>query len=349
MTTIKQYDYVVYIGRFQPFHNGHKAVIDQALKLARKQVIVCIGSGYGPRNIKNPFTVSERREIIRGIYGHAPIQMVTLADYKYNDQQWITEVQRRVQDFTSKGGWTDLPPTVALIGYDKDHTTDYLKWFPQWELVDIKYEEDLQGLNATKIRELLFGQQFGIKYVSGAVPEATVKFLEQSITQYWWKELVAEYNFIADYKKQWSASPYAPTFVTVDAVVVQDGHILMVKRKANPGKGQWALPGGFLNQNERIADAVIRELREETKLKVPDPVLRGSVVCKDVFDHPDRSLRGRTITHATLFKLASMGKLPPVKGSDDAELAKWIPISQLDEGEIYEDHYAIIQTMLGKL
>ena len=162
--------------------------------------------------------------------------------------------------------------------------------------------------------------------------------------------LVREYDFIKQYKSAWEAAPYAPTFVTVDAVVVQSGHVLLVRRRAEPGRGLYAIPGGFLDPGERIDDAVFRELREETKIKVPEPVLRGSVRAKEVFDAPNRSLRGRTITHAYLIELQP-GALPKVKGSDDAEKAKWVPISVFErmENQMFEDHYHIINTLIGKL
>ena len=151
-------------------------------------------------------------------------------------------------------------------------------------------------------------------------------------------------------RTKYRVAPYEAVFMTTDAVVVQSGHILLVRRRAEPGKGLYAMPGGFLNPSERIKDGVIRELREETKIKVPDPVLRGSIKAREVYDKPDRSLRGRTITHAYLIELQP-GELPKVKGSDDAEKAKWVPISVFEkmEDQMFEDHYHIIKDMLGKL
>ena len=126
------------------------------------------------------------------------------------------------------------------------------------------------------------------------------------------------------------------------------GHVLMIKRKACPGMGLWALPGGFLNQNERILDGMIRELKEETGIKVPVPVLIGNIKGQQVFDDPNRSLRGRTITHAFFIELPA-GELPHIKGMDDAEKAKWIPLSFIREEELFEDHYQILNTFLGSL
>lgn len=336
------FDYVVYIGRFQPFHNGHKYVVNEAKKLARKKVIVLVGSAWTPRNIKNPFTYIERAIMINGSFPDVVID--GLSDYRYNDMQWVMQVQETVNKIVSAGGGG----TVALIGLDKDRSTEYLNWFPQWEFVNVRPFGDGDRYDATAIRNLLFSGH-NVDFISGVVPASTMGVITNTLPEEAKKNLMDEYEFVRSYKKSWEAAPYAPTFVTGDAVVFQSGHVLLVKRGANPGKGLWALPGGFLNQEERIIDGVIRELREETKLKVPDPVLRGSIVGSGVFDSPDRSLRGRTITHAYAFKLAEMGKLPIVKGSDDAVRAKWVPISDVREDMMFEDHFDIINFFKGML
>jgi bifunctional NMN adenylyltransferase/nudix hydrolase len=124
--------------------------------------------------------------------------------------------------------------------------------------------------------------------------------------------------------------------------------VLLVKRKAQPGRGLWALPGGFLGENETLKDAALRELREETRLKIPAPVLRGSLRGESVFDHPDRSLRGRTVTHAFYFEFPS-GPLPAVRGADDAARARWVPISEIQamRSSLFEDHFFILEHFLG--
>jgi bifunctional NMN adenylyltransferase/nudix hydrolase len=122
---------------------------------------------------------------------------------------------------------------------------------------------------------------------------------------------------------------------------------LLVSRKAFPGRGQLALPGGFINQYERLEEAMLRELREETRLKVPAPVLKGSIRRQQVFDSPYRSTRGRTITHAFYIELSPDTSLPKVKGGDDAKHAQWAPLAKLDPRQMYEDHYDIIQEMIG--
>jgi bifunctional NMN adenylyltransferase/nudix hydrolase len=185
-------------------------------------------------------------------------------------------------------------------------------------------------------------------FIKGVVPETTFNFL----TEFWktdgFEQVVREREFVETYKKQYASLPYPPIFSTADAVVMQSGHVLMIKRRAEPGKGLWALPGGYVNANtdKSVEDAAIRELREETGIKVPAPVLRGSIETTKVFDAIDRSARGRIITHAFKIVLPD-GELPKVKGQDDAEKARWVPIAEVRSEECFEDHYEIIQHFLG--
>ncbi|MBF9662185.1 NUDIX domain-containing protein, partial [Streptococcus pseudopneumoniae] len=82
----------------------------------------------------------------------------------------------------------------------------------------------------------------------------------------------------------------------VDAVIVWQGHVLMVKRRSEPGKGLWAMPGGFVNAatDKSIVSAMTRELKEETGLKLPPAQVAGAK--SKVYDALERSARGRTIT-----------------------------------------------------
>jgi bifunctional NMN adenylyltransferase/nudix hydrolase len=131
--------------------------------------------------------------------------------------------------------------------------------------------------------------------------------------------------------------------------VIQSGHVLLVKRKGYPGKGLFALPGGFINQHERIEDAALRELKEETSIQLPKEELRKLIVDQHVFDHPDRSTRGRTITHAFCINLGG-GKPVKVKGSDDAEKAFWLPLREVSAKQhlFYEDHCSIVEYFCSK-
>lgn len=335
----KHYKYLVFIGRFQPFHCGHKAVIDEALQRA-DNVIMLIGSANLPRSLRNPFSVDERTAMIKGAYSDedaARIHCVALDDALYNDTRWLKYVQAGVKSVTG-----DLQADIGLIGHSKDSSSYYLSLFPNWASVSVP---NYQNLSATPIRD---------SYLMGAVPtpertpESTRDVLKEFNKTAEYQRLHEEAGFIDKYKKQWESAPYPPTFMTADALVVQSGHILLVERRSMPGRGLWALPGGFLNPKETLFDACIRELREETRLKVPEPVLRGSFHSQHTFDDPYRSARGRTLTQAFYLQLKNDAKgLPKVKGGDDAAHAFWLPLAELDAKMMFEDHYAIITKMVG--
>lgn len=333
------FDYLVFIGRFQPFHLGHKSVIDEALRLG-KNVIILIGSANLPRSTRNSFSIAERTAMILGAYdddNQQRIHCVGLDDALYNDTRWLQYVQKSVKSVTG-----DLPAKIGLIGHSKDSSSYYLSLFPHWQSVAVN---NYHNLSATPIREdFLLGANSFIE----CVPKSTLQVMNEFSQTQQYQQLHYEANFIEKYKQQWQASPYPPTFMTVDAVVVQSGHILLVERRSMPGQGLWALPGGFINPKETLLDACIRELREETRLKVPEPVLRGSRHSQHTFDDPYRSARGRTITQAFYFILKNDPKgLPAVKGGDDAKRAFWLPLAQLRADLLFEDHYAIICKMVG--
>lgn len=339
----KKYDTLVYIGRFQPVHNAHIETIRRATELAR-QVIVVIGSANQPRTYKNPFTSQEREHMVRLATRDIGDKDVSIrVDHTintiYNDQAWAARVQAIVHKHTYGKG------TVGIIGHDKDESTFYLKLFPQWKREEMPL---LEPLNASQIRDLYFRKGSNTNFLSGVVPAATMDFLNNFQNTPEFDQIIREREFIAMYKKQYESLPYPPIFVTSDAVVICSGHVLMIQRKAEPGRGLWALPGGFVNANtdKSVQAAAIRELREETGIKVPAPVLNGSIKDSKVFDAIDRSARGRTITHAFKIVLPD-GELPKVKGSDDAAKARWVPIAEVDSNECFEDHYEIISHFIG--
>ena len=336
----KKYDTLVLIGRFQPIHNAHLEIIKRATALC-DQLVIVTGSANQPRTYKNPFTSTEREYMIKAAAGGLSMRIAIEAnpDTIYNDQAWAVRVQALVAKHT-KGG-----ERVGIIGHKKDDSSFYLDMFPQWAFEDV---ELIEFLSAVNIRDLYFKRDVNMSFIKGVVPESTFDFLRAFRAEPAYEQIIREREFVVNYKKQYASLPYPPIFSTADAVVIQSGHILLIKRRAEPGKGLWALPGGYVNANtdKSVEDAAIRELREETMIKVPAPVLRGSIVRSKVFDAIDRSPRGRIITHAFHIQLPD-GDLPKVKGSDDAEKARWVPIAEVKSEECFEDHYEIIQHFLG--
>lgn len=345
------FDYLVFIGRFEPFHNGHRAVAEHALRHASK-LVVLIGSANKPRTTKNPWSAAERTVMIEAALGDAARRVLIrpLRDHLYNETLWISAVQRIVAEAIAADGGKLDTARVGIVGQDKDASSYYLREFPQWPLIEVTHT---QTLSATELRAQFFDAATaggGMLLLKANVPAPVFEVLEsfrRNSSAY--TQLCAEHAFLREYRARWDAAPYPPTFVTTDAVVVHSGHLLLVRRGAEPGKGLWALPGGFVNRDQALLDSALRELREETRVKLPMPVLRGSLKATAVFDHPDRSQRGRTITHAFHFEIPR-GELPAIKGGDDADKAIWMPIAQALELEpqLFEDHFHIIEFFVGR-
>jgi bifunctional NMN adenylyltransferase/nudix hydrolase len=349
------YDFAVFIGRFQPFHAGHLHIVEEGLRRADR-LIVLIGSSWQPRNPRNPWTHDEREQMIRACLPPDVQDRVLCApvmDVPHNDELWVRHIQATVSGIVaSHHAASHQRARVALVGHKKDDSGFYLGLFPQWASVGVPNHREI---SATPLRDGFFAAApDGVAAYLGSLVQAEVLPSEVArLLEHWaahhpdYAGLREEMAFVRKYREAWASAPYPPVFVTVDAVVVQSGHVLLVERRARPGKGLFALPGGFVDQGERLMDACLRELREETRLKVPLPVLRGSIKAMRVYDDPHRSARGRTITHAFHIELERQRELPRVVGGDDAARAFWLPLGELDPQRMFEDHYFILQDLLG--
>jgi len=337
-------DLAVVIGRFQPFHNGHLSILKTAAEIS-DNVLVIVGSSFIARNIKNPFTFDERESMILTAAEEAGIKGVHCApvvDDLYNDQQWIVAVQNEIDNALCEF----LDPSIArvvIVGHHKDDSSYYLDIFPKYTTYEVPLT---QVLDSTTIRDIYFEKHMMPKDV---MPSAIESFLYGFKDSVEYNNLCEEHKFLKDYQAQWSHSPFPPIFSTTDAVVINNGYILLVKRRMSPGKGLWALPGGFVGIKERLQDSMLRELEEETRIKVSREHLRNHIRGEHTFDSPNRSERGRTITQAYLIVLHET-KLPKVRGGDDAERAKWFPISEFYQmsDKMYEDHYSIATYMINR-
>jgi 8-oxo-dGTP diphosphatase len=122
----------------------------------------------------------------------------------------------------------------------------------------------------------------------------------------------------------------------VDVVALADGRVLLIRRGHPPFEGSWALPGGFVDPGERVAEAAVRELREETEVEA------GALELLGVYDTPGRDPRGHTVSVVYTARLAAA---VPARGGDDASEARWFPTGELPE--LAFDHALILGDALS--
>ncbi len=334
----------LFIGRFQPIHHGHVHVIKAGLAQC-EQLILLIGSIRRAPSVKNPFSYEQRVAMIREVLAeHDQLHGTDLSnrviyrgieDQMYDDAQWFSDIHQIVREASQAND------RIAVVGHDKDASTWYLSRFEHWDLLHV---ENYQALNATPIRHAYFAGQLAT--VGNQLSAACFAWLTQFAQTPEYQRLCDEYQMIQRFKDEWSHTPYPSIFVTTDSVVTCQNHLLLIRRGRNPGKGLWALPGGFLEAGELIESGLLRELREETSIGLSDETLRLALKKIRPFDHPGRAQLGRIITHAGWFELP--GEFPEVKAADDAAEIQWYPLCDLGriQDQLHDDHYHIVKHYL---
>ena len=338
----------IYIGRFAPLHKGHEETIKYCLD-NYDHTEVLIGSGNKRRTLKNPFKPSVIKNwILTNPVFKCRLNVKIINDYLYSDNKWIAQIEDYIYSNYNKNEYE-----FTIVGHIKDDSSYYLKIFPTWK-VDLTPEFD-NGISATDIRNVIFmndERHFSVmfeslckKHLSNNIINDIIEFRKTQL----FKDLIEEKVYFEKEDAKFANYPYKDTlkFNCSDAVVVCDGNVLLIERTRAPGKGTWALPGGFVNKNETYEQAAIRELFEETCLKVPEKVLKGSLKRSKIFDSPKRNEGIPRITNAFYFEIQpdyknGYPKLPKVKGADDAVNAKWFSLAEVRHMTLFDDHADII-------
>lgn len=316
-SSTKQYGVV--IGRFQPIHDGHIHLLTTAGEQV-DELLILVGSVNQCRSIKNPWTFVERREAITSTLNSVTpsprgFQIHPINDNPYDDLEWLHEIHKCVESVTGEDA------DVTLFGMFKEGN-DYLKWFRDWKSVSI---EPISTTCATGVRTALL--------VAGdtRIPH----------------DVADDYAYFAQERAQYTSYPYPDslTLYCADAVVVCNDHVLLIQRKYAPGRGTWALPGGFRNNNETFRQCAVRELIEETGIAIDKPTVERSIVTSELFDSPKRSHGISRTTMAVLIR-PNKDTLPALASADDAAECRWVPIQDaLDNYTLFDDHAAIITSM----
>lgn len=134
--------------------------------------------------------------------------------------------------------------------------------------------------------------------------------------------------------------------VGVGAIIICEGKILLEKRKNQPGKGKWSVPGGLVELGESVEQTVIREVKEETSLDVEKPEHI------DIVDNVIRDENGDVRYHFVILDYFVKLKGGELKASSDAEELKWVLLNEVEKYDLTKTFRAFFQRnrqKLGKL
>lgn len=349
----------VVIGRFQPFHLGHKHMIEQACDVADR-VIIVIGDTGMARTAKDPWTVNERIDMIQKSMPSLgwKAQIASVQDNPYNDTDWANRVRQAVSLRTQP------EDEIVLVGHNKDESSFYLNLF-SWPLVEVPQfvtnrlapGEPLR-IDATVIRESLFvgGGLLAGGIVFEMMPDAVESIINEMDADRVLR-ISDEMAAIAEHKRHSESEisrRYGPqASIAADCLLRDHGHVLLIRRKGRVGKGTLALPGGFLDAGETLRQAAIRELKEETGVDLcsVESALKAEALPMFLGDAPGRSQRGRIVTAVfPYFMKGASKRITPVAG-DDAEWAGWVSYKDINKlkSEFFSDHWHLIQMELANI
>jgi len=291
----------LFIGRFQPLHIGHMSIID---KMSRAkdldEIIIGIGTSQCSHTLYNPYTAGERREMIeRSLKTNKPYHIINIPDI--NDfPRWVNYVESLTLKFdVIYSGNTIVKELFEQKGYE------------------VRLSEFEHDISATDIRKMMItGDPWG-----DYVPEGA-------------REMIGRVKGVQRLRN--ICAKYPQPAVTADMIInYKDQGIVLIKRKEEPFKGRWALPGGHINTGyENIQQTAVRETKEETNLDIKLEQLN----LVGVYSEPGRDPRGPY--HSTAF-CADVNQGILIAKDDAAEVGVFKEIPQglaFDHNKMIEDY-----------
>ncbi|MFT3997363.1 MAG: NUDIX domain-containing protein [Asticcacaulis sp.] len=315
---------IVLICRFHPLHSGHIDILKAAQKatgaVLSRLVVVVVGMQQR-REARYPWTTSEQAAAVASVLGEQSAEIIEVGEYNH-DADLLTQLQ-------------------PLLGAPDN-------W--SWGVIEDDFNPEALGLKVWSVPDTradtvrLRDEGYEGHLSDDAVASALFDDLRTLVQ---WDALVAEHRMIRKYMQSWALAPYPVNLVTADSVLYRDGAILLIQRAQIPGKDLWALPGGFVETDETLMAASLREVAEETGLHLSSAVLKDRFKGSRIFDRPHRCSRGRTVTHGFIYDLSGLD-LPPAKAGDDAAATRWVSVEALESLQevFFQDHYHIADDLL---
>lgn len=131
--------------------------------------------------------------------------------------------------------------------------------------------------------------------------------------------------------------------VGVGALIVCDGKLLLEKRKNEPGRGKWSIPGGLVDLGETVHETIVREVKEETGLDVESPEH------VDVVDNVDEDEHGAIKYHFVIIDYFVKLKGGKLKAASDAEELRWVALDEVEKYDLTKTFRAFIEKNREKL
>lgn len=294
----------IFIGRFQPFHLGHYGVIKKMEKAPDlDEIIIGIGSAQCGNTTYNPFTFQEREKMVKESFPELakPSYIIKINDI--NDYpNWISHVESLCPQFNVVYAGSEI---VKRLFSEKNYEVR-------------GFDESKRLFSATEIRAMMVRGESWQNFI----PAGTIK-------------VVKEIGGVTRVRKL--MSEFINPGVTVDVIVnYKDKGVVLIKRKYEPFKDYWAIPGGFLDAGrETLEDAAVRELREETSLLVKKDDLK----LMRVSSTPGRDPRGPTVS--TIYYTNKVeGTLHAADDAKEIDVFKVLPEKMaFDHANILNEYY----------
>lgn len=324
------------IGRFQPCHNGHLTLIDEARKQGEK-TLVLIGSAGKLPDFKNPFSADERLNLLKQVNPEGDdIIYRTLRD-KPTDDEWVQDVVAQVLSLEED------PTQVTLFCAPKDE---------QWYRSNLLYPVETvaeDNISATQIRTAWYGNSLWA--VEDKIPEATLSLLNNHKDL---DRLSTEYSVVSrDHLNKVDSHPFNNPIEPVSfAVIIQDNKLLTGVRGNPRGDGQLGLPGGYINSTESTMDGCMREVNEELSIDLHELIVQGKAKCiaRSIEENLD-DLGARTLGINYLFVVDPSVTLDIEVDNVETTGYQWLPLSEVltEDIPLFYNHNLVTQRLISQL
>ena len=372
----------VYIGRFQPFHKGHKAIVDLTVKMMKPgdTFTIIIGSADQQETERNPLSASQRKEMLSIELEGYPVTISTINDSPYNYDLWIECLCAKMLGFKSATHDDFLEKqedfikgfsNICIVGMENveeyiDRITKYYTYAPTEHFnlginSHIFSELDTQtSVHGSSIRALACSEDRGhlenfYSAIKDLVDEKVLAYLK---TVNFPLIVYNAYTKGINYAEL-TGCKYNSCFMTVDNIVFDKflDQVLLIKRKDN---GKLAIPGGFAEPYMNMKDNALRELEEETSITakmLKDAFVKIDELEPTLIDAPYRDPRSShkcnfvSAVYVWQSKVDALKNfIPYIKAGDDAVDTVWLNKEECEDlpaCHFHADHKKIICKLLG--